>query len=102
MASQFHNYTYRLALCLYNLYHVKALVGAFNQEMALVGAFSMIMNLGLSFQALVTVDVPEAGADVVVASLAQLVQTPAYDDSHRHQLAAAEDVLDLQSRGLLF
>ena len=45
---------------------------------------------------------PEASADVVVASLAQLVQTPAYDDSHRHQLAAAEDVLDLQSRGLLF
>ena len=33
---------------------------------------------------------------MVVASLAQFVQTPAYDDSHRHQLAAAEDVLDLQ------
>ena len=63
--------------------------------MALVGAFSVITNLGLSFQALVTVDVPEPRADVVVASLAQFVQTPAYDDSHRHQLAAAEDVLDL-------
>ena len=39
---------------------------------------------------------PEPRADVVVASLAQFVQTPAYDDSHRHQLAAAEDVLNLQ------
>ena len=42
-----------------------------------------------------TVDVPKPCADVVVASLTQFVQTPAYDDSHRHQLAAAEDVLDL-------
>ena len=43
--------TYALA----SLFHVKALVGAFNQEKALVGAFSVIKNLRMElFQALVS------------------------------------------------
>ena len=62
----------------------------------------VVPSFGPSFEALVTVDVPEPCADMIVASLAQFVQTPAYNDGNRHQLAAAEDVLDLQSRGLLF
>ena len=33
-------------MCLYSVFNVKVLVGAFNQEKALVGAFSVIVKTG--------------------------------------------------------
>ena len=43
--STYHGVKARLA-CLNSVLNVKALVGAFNQEMAIVGAFSIIVKTG--------------------------------------------------------
>ena len=50
LVTQFHV----LTVGHHSVLHVKALIGAFNQEKALVGAFSVIVTTDGSFAALVT------------------------------------------------